>query len=230
LHAQRLSPVERPSPVERLVVMARWPAPGRCKSRLAAGCGAERAAWIQERLTSHTLQSAVASCASPQRELRLAVEGLGRRGLGRWQRALAHQGLALEAAPQGAGNLGCRMQRELRLAFAAGREAVVLVGTDLPSLEPADLALAFAALQEQPCVIGPASDGGYWLLGLRRDGFALAGAALMGGMPWGSDQVLQATLQAAQRRQLPVQLLREQSDLDQIGDLAAWLRCGPLLS
>jgi glycosyltransferase A (GT-A) superfamily protein (DUF2064 family) len=73
-------------------------------------------------------------------------------------------------------------------------------------------------------VLGPASDGGYWLIGLNRSGFSGAGPWLMAGIPWGSDQVLASTLARAQRRQLSPALLRQLSDLDTRADLEPWLR------
>jgi glycosyltransferase A (GT-A) superfamily protein (DUF2064 family) len=110
------------------------------------------------------------------------------------------------------------------LGFGAGAEQVVLIGSDLPALERADLERAFSALEQRPLVLGPASDGGYWLIGLNRDGFTGAGPSLMAGIPWGSDRVLAATLERAQRRQLSPALLRRLSDLDTRADLAPWLR------
>ena len=67
-----------------------------------------------------------------------------------------------------------------------------------------------------------AADGGYWLIGLNRDGFVRAGARLMAGMPWGGPQVLERTLAAAEALGLEAGLLRRQSDLDQRADLAPW--------
>ena len=214
-------------PRRRLVVLARWPAPGRCKRRLAADLGSsQRAAAIQGQLTLHTLRTAALAAQACGAELVLAADGLGRRGLRRWGQQL-RQGLpdrALLLGLQGGGGLGCRMQRQLRRGFAAGREQLVLIGSDLPALEGRDLELAFQALEQQPLVLGPATDGGYWLIGLNRTGFRRAGARLMAGIPWGSDQVLAATLQRAEALQLPPLLLRRQSDLDQRAALGPWIR------
>jgi rSAM/selenodomain-associated transferase 1 len=212
-------------PRRQLVVLARWPAVGRCKRRLAADLhSARRAAAVQRQLTDHTLRTAAAACAATGAELLLAVEGLGPRGRRRWGLALGRRGIAATLVGQGNGSLGCRMQRQWRLEFGAGAEQVVLIGSDLPALERADLERAFSALEQRPLVLGPASDGGYWLIGLNRDGFTGAGPSLMAGIPWGSDRVLAATLERAQRRQLSPALLRRLSDLDTRADLAPWLR------
>jgi len=204
-----------------LVVLARWPAPGRCKRRLSLSCGsAVAAAAVQGALTRHTLAVARLAAERCGARLELAVDGLGPRALRRWGRQL---GAAL-SVQQGGGSLGCRMQRQLRRAFAGGAEQVVLIGTDLPGLERSDLEAAFAALEHTPLVLGPANDGGYWLIGLNRRGQAQAAAQLMGGMPWGSSAVLERTLAVAEGLQLPVSLLRQQSDLDAVDDLTAWIR------
>ncbi|MFM7675121.1 MAG: TIGR04282 family arsenosugar biosynthesis glycosyltransferase [Synechococcus sp.] len=205
----------------QLVVLARWPAPGRCKGRLARGIGAGAAARVQARLTAHTL---AAVCAARQRlpfELVLAVSPLGPRAAGRWARQL---GLP-RVVPQGPGDLGTRMQRQLVRARREGARQVVLVGSDLPQLAAADLLAAFAALEQWPLALGPAADGGYWLIGLRLEpgaGPALGPAPLFSGIAWGTDQVLEQTRAAAGRWGLPLALLAERADLDRPADLRPW--------
>lgn len=212
--------------------MARWPAPGRCKRRLAASCGsAQAAAAIQGRLTSHTLRLAATAAAASGAQLRLAVDGLAAGALHRWERAIQQRGelplgCRLQLRAQGGGNLGCRMQRQLRQGFASGAERLVLIGTDLPGLECRDLTTALALLQADPLVLGPAVDGGYWLIGMNRCGFAQAGAQLMSGIGWGGAEVLADTLARAARLQLPAVLLRQQRDLDERSDLEAWWQAG----
>jgi rSAM/selenodomain-associated transferase 1 len=203
----------------QVVVMARWPAPGRCKRRLAISCGAAAAARIQQRLTAHTLATARQAADQAQAALVLAADGLGPKALERWGRNLGADAAVL----QGHGSLGQRMQGQLRRRFQQGAQQVVLIGTDLPGLEVADLTAAFGHLEQHPLVLGPAADGGYWLLGLTRGGYNRAGAALMAGMPWGNSTVLEATLQAAAARTLKPVLLRQQHDLDRHADLAPWI-------
>jgi rSAM/selenodomain-associated transferase 1 len=201
------------------VVLARWPAAGRCKRRLAITAGTAAAARVQQRLTAHTLATARLAAEQAQADLLLAADGLGPRALGRWGRALGADAAVL----QGRGSLGRRMHGQLQRSFERGAQQVVLIGTDLPGLEAGDLTAAFAHLQQHPLVLGPAADGGYWLIGLTRRGFERAGAALMAGMPWGSSSVLEATLEAAAAHSLTPALLRQQHDLDRHADLAPWI-------
>ncbi|EDY38807.1 conserved hypothetical protein [Cyanobium sp. PCC 7001] len=200
------------APLE-LVVMARWPAPGRCKSRLAAGIGAGRAAAIQGRLIQHTLATARLSRRRLGCRLVLAVQGLGPRACRRWGAELGCD----VAVPQGGGGLGTRLQRQLQRALAAGAGRVVLIGSDLPTLESADLEAAFAGLGPSGLVLGPAGDGGYWLIGLDH-----SRPALLAGIPWGSGAVLECTLAVARRLELSPVLLAVRHDLDRAADLRPW--------
>jgi rSAM/selenodomain-associated transferase 1 len=197
-----------------LVLMARAPAPLRCKSRLAAGgLGPRPAALVQGRLLAHTL--AVLDRAGDQLDARsrLALTGVGRRSA---RRLLGRSGRT-ELVSQGGGGLGLRLQRQCARGFAQGHRAIVLVGSDLPQLAAVDLQQAFAALQQVPLVLGPADDGGYWLIGLRAPA-----APLFAGIDWGGPQVLAQTLAQAERLNLSYSLLDCQGDLDRVADLACW--------
>ncbi len=212
--------------------MTRWPAPGRCKRRLAVGTGARCAAAIQARLTAHAVAAArQAILRGGQRpgaeppELVLATDGLALRAAQRWGRALGADRVRL----QGGGGLGVRLRRQLHRARVEGARAVVVVGSDLPELTAADLLAAFEALEQVPLVLGPARDGGYWLIGLADTALADpagASAALFAGhrrpIPWGREPVLAQTLAAAKAAGLPWQLLAERADLDRPEDLQAW--------
>ena len=204
--------------------MARWPAPLRCKRRLALGVGAAAAAAIQARLTAHVMREAALACSdpfagveAPRPELVLAVSGLGGRAARRWGRRLG----AARTVLQGRGGLGERLSRQMRRVHREGGRSLLLIGTDLPGLEAADLRQACQRLRDQPLLLGPALDGGYWLIGLSGDWpllFAGAGAAI----PWGGDQVLQRSLEAARRHGLEPELLGWRADLDHPADLQRW--------
>lgn len=207
----------------QLVVLARWPAPGRCKQRLAASCGSSAlAAAMQRRLSWHTVQTAAAAARHCGSELRLSASGLGPRALRRWGQQLQLRPLQLDL--QRGGNLGCRMHRQLQAGFSRGLQQLVLIGSDLPDLQSSDLEQAFSQLERHDLVLGPANDGGYWLIGMTRQGWQRSGAALFTGIPWSTDQVLPLSLQRAAAHGLNVALLRHQSDLDSRSALAPWLR------
>ena len=205
-------------------MLARWPAPGRCKSRLVPGVGRARAAAIQARLTQHGLAAAAqarramaaaaaAGCHGGGLELVLAASGLGPRAAVRWGRLLGVD----RVVAQGAGSLGLRMQRQMLRGCREGAAAVVLIGSDLPGLAAEDLLEAFQALEHSALVLGPAGDGGYWLIGRRR-----AMPQVFTGIDWGSDRVLAQTLQLADQAGLEAALLAERPDLDRPADLDPW--------
>ena len=199
----------------QLVVMARWPAPGRCKRRLSGGLGPARAARIQQVLTAHTL--AVASQLQGV-EVVVATDGVGPRAARRWLGAPA----GLRWVGQGRGSLGVRMQRQINRAIREGARSVVLIGSDLPQLEHADLAAGFACLGAAAgdgcdLVLGPADDGGYWLIGLHR-----SQPSLFSGIHWGSDRVMGCTVERAEGLGLDVGLLATRRDLDWPKDLLPW--------
>lgn len=204
-------------------MLARWPAPGRCKSRLVPGVGRARAAAIQARLTQHGLAAAAqarramaSTCADSQGlglDVVLAASGLGPRAAERWGRLLGVD----RVVEQGSGSLGLRMQRQMLRGCREGAAAVVLIGSDLPALAAEDLLEAFRALQHSAMVLGPAGDGGYWLIGRRR-----ATPQLFAGIDWGSDRVLAQTLRLAGQAGLATALLAERHDLDRPADLDPW--------
>ena len=206
--------------------MARWPAPGRCKARLASDllgrlnlAGVEaRSAWIQQRLTGHTL----AVAAELQRQALfttvLAVSGLGPVAAQRWGQ---RHGIA-QVRLQGPGSLGTRMKRQLLIQRSA-KQAALVIGSDLPDLNRQDLLLAAERLAERDLVLGPASDGGYWLIGLSARLLDAPERWPLSGIPWGGPQVCQSTLKAAWRAGLSTDLLAERQDVDHLSDLDPWL-------
>lgn len=213
----------------RLVLLARWPAPGRCKRRLAQAIGSRRAAAVQAGLLWHGMaaaRQAAQAAASGAGELDgaamevvLALDGVGARARGR----LAARWPVDRLVDQGGGSLGLRLQRQVMRARREGIGHLVLVGSDLPGLCRADLLAAFAALQRREVVLGPAADGGYWLIGLRpRLDVALLFAGAHAPIPWGTERVWEATLEAVARAGWMAALLPERRDLDRAADLAVW--------
>ena len=116
--------------------------------------------------------------------------------------------------PQTGRDLGEKMTHAFRNAFQSGAERVVIVGSDSPGLPVDYLAQAFRFLEEAPLVIGPARDGGYYLVGLRRPC-----PELFESIPWSTAEVLPRTLDRAARLGLSVRLLPEYFDVDRPADL-----------
>jgi hypothetical protein len=129
----------------------------------------------------------------------------------------------LPRVPQCAGDLGARMLGALRYLLDDRKyEAALLVGSDIPLLTAAHLRDAAETLQgrsatpsgERSVVLGPADDGGYYLIGMTQPH-----AALFDGIAWGSDSVLTDTLRTAQRIGVEARLIRSAYDVDTVDDL-----------
>ena len=127
--------------------------------------------------------------------------------------------------PQPEGDLGQRMAAAFAEGFRRGARRVAIIGTDVPWVSRATVASALSALDEHDVALGPARDGGYYLLALREPR-----PAHFEGIAWSTPEVLSATLGHAERLGLSVRLLEPLTDLDTLDDLRAeWPRLLPML-
>ncbi len=198
---------------DRVIVMTRFPEPGKTKTRLIPALGAERATALHCLLVRKTLQSVV--CLTQQRRRRLEVRFAG--GSSDGMQALF--GNQANYVPQVGSDLGERIISAFADAFAEGAQRVVVIGTDCPDLEPAILQQAFEQLLQADVVIGPAVDGGYYLVGM-----CCQHAQLFREIDWGTEFVLKQTLENSARLRLRVQLLKSLPDVDCPEDLIACRR------
>jgi rSAM/selenodomain-associated transferase 1 len=189
---------------ETLIIFTRYPEPGRTKTRLMPELGANGAAALHRALVKRTLSTA--RKASKARDLILEIHHTGAMVPMR-----AWLGSQWEYRPQAAGNLGARMLASL----AAAPGPAVLIGTDCPDLTPEVLVGAFAALQDCDVVLGPAADGGYYLVGLNS-----ARPEIFKNIPWGSAQVLSSTRERLIEAGLRWHEMATLSDIDRPEDLA----------
>ena len=198
---------------ERLIIFTRNPEPNRCKTRLIPSLGPEGAAELHQSMTTHTLDVASRFCT--QRPVQLHVEFDAHDGAP-FQSSMGNKSMFRRQAE---GDLGTRLAWAFRRAFDEGAERVVLIGTDCPGITGRLLESSFGLLEHQDVVLGPASDGGYYLMGLQSHEPALFDA-----MPWGSSKVLAETLIRAERHRLGTALLPTLDDVDRPEDLAVWER------
>lgn len=183
----------------RVVIFARWPEPGKVKTRLATAYGAEAAARVYRRMLDHTL-SVTKQSGLP---VELRVTGASR------ERFEAEFGPGLAISEQGEGDLGERLARV--------EPPALVIGSDLPGLTPGLLREGADALAAHEVVIGPAGDGGYWLIGLRQPM-----PWLFTGMAWSTPNVLSKTMARLDARGIEHLLLAELADVDEPDDLADW--------
>lgn len=198
-------PLMSPIPTPKLVLMTKTPRMGRVKTRLARDIGTVLA-W-------HFYRTAVTKIvrdlgSDPRWQTLLAVapfEGLSDRGF-----FPPH----LIRVPQGQGDLGDRMGR-LMTQLPAG--PIVMIGGDCPGITPAHIAEAFSALGRADAVFGPAHDGGYWLVGLKRRPNV---PNIFQNVRWSTQYTLADTLANCTR--LKVETLQTRHDIDTGADLAGW--------
>jgi uncharacterized protein len=192
----------------RLVVMAKEPVAGRVKTRLARELGVGAAT----RFARHAIRTLLQRVSGDARwQTTLAVAPDAALGVRVWPPAIAR-------LAQGRGDLGHRMQRIMN-RLPPG--PVVIVGTDVPGIAPEPIAAAFRLLGHNDAVFGPAVDGGYWLIGLRRRPRVLRA---FGGVRWSTVHALADTL--ANLEGLKVGRVRALADVD---DAAALASAAPLI-
>ena len=207
-----------------LILMTRWPAAGRCKKRLAKEIGPIRAAIIQQQLTRHTFSVAKALEKKGMVNIKLSIAGIAPKGIKRWG---SKEGIKA-VNQQGKGNLGLRMRRQILKAQVSPHSQInygkttIVIGTDLPNLCQLDLIRAIKYLENYEMVLGPANDGGYWLIGLTGRLVNPVATWPFSGIPWGTDQVLTKTLRLAEQLGTSHTVLNKQNDIDLIEDLAPW--------
>ncbi len=193
----------------RLVIFTRYPEAGRVKTRLIPVLGEEGAADLHRRMTRRTLAAANELAQHGLASVEVCFTGGGE------QRMKQLFGEELKLVPQlEEGDLGERMHAAFQRCFGEGAEKVVIVGTDCPGLSGRIMLRAFDELDQTPLVLGPARDGGYYLIGLTG-----VPPKLFEGIPWGTDRVLEMTMDLAKRLELPVTLLIPLDDVDRPEDL-----------
>ncbi|MDB9529144.1 TIGR04282 family arsenosugar biosynthesis glycosyltransferase [Oscillatoria sp. CS-180] len=196
-----------------LFMMTRFPQPGYTKTRMIPALGPEGAAWLQQRMTEHLLQRFVG--LHHHRELSFEVHFTGATSTQMldW---LGHQ-VVLKA--QCEGNLGQRLSYAFEQGFADGLSRILVMGSDCPSLGEAHIFQALKLLNTRDVVLGPAEDGGYYLIGLKAPQ-----PELFEGITWGQSCVLEQTLAIANRYCLSTSLLKSLPDIDRPEDLPLWIR------
>lgn len=117
--------------------------------------------------------------------------------------------------PQSGGGLGHRLNDAFVQGFQAGLERIVIIGSDCPEIDATHLEQAFCQLHSHDVVLGPAQDGGYYLVGLRR-----ACAELFQGITWGTEQVFKQTVAIATQLGLSLATLETLRDVDRPEDIA----------
>lgn len=201
-----------------ILFFMKWPAKGEAKTRLAADVGAQAALDLARAMAEDMLNSLkwvedtdIVICFTPKER-----EADFRAWLGEdrtyW--------------PQRGPELGRRMKNAFFTAFHRGYDQAVLLGGDIPDVHDEDIRQAFAHLENrQSCVLGPAEDGGYWMVGFDARGSL---DEIFIDMDWGGPSVLEQTLRRLEFDERDVKLLTRRTDVDTLADLRSVVERGGL--
>ena len=201
---------------ERLIVFTRYPEPGTTKTRMIPELGPEGAADLQRRMTEHIVARVVKLIGKRKMTVEIRYEG------GSEQLMAAWLGNGFSYCPQGEGDIGLRMGLALEHAFTQEFESVVIIGSDIPDITTDILQNAFEILKHIDLVLGPAGDGGYYLIGVHRKTFRYWNPQLFNNISWGTENVLPQTLAIAEKLGLNYSLLDTLYDVDRPEDLRVW--------
>ncbi len=200
---------------QRLILFTRYPQPGKAKTRLIPALGAAGAADLHRQMVEQTL----AEIKQLQELVQLSVEiwFAATEDSAETQRQMQDWLGDWDYSPQSNGDLGQQLIAANQTAFNSGMQQVITIGSDCPGLKAGLMQQAFGLLNQHDLVLGPAQDGGYYLIGLRRHL-----PELFCNITWSSERVLQQTVEIASGLGLSVAYLETLADVDRPEDLAVW--------
>lgn len=197
-----------------LVIFAKAPVPGQVKTRLCPPLTPDEAATLHGSFVLDTLERSKLAATKLKLPIDRYLACAPSSTLVFFQ--IMEERHSVKLLDQVGDDLGARMQQAFETLFAKGYQRVFIVGTDVPSLPLEHYKQALALLETNDLVLGPALDGGYYLIGLTR-----AVPELFATMPWSTDRVLALTLEKAATLGLTTARLPEWRDVDTIDDLNA---------
>jgi hypothetical protein len=198
---------------DRLIVFTRYPQPGKTKTRMISLLGNEGAAMLQRQMTEYTLKIIRKIPNFSNISAAIYFAGDDKQLMQNWL------GSDLIYQPQIEGDLGQRMQTAFQESFLTGTTKAIAIGTDCPEINTTIFSKAFKALERYDLVLGPAVDGGYYLIGLNR-----LIPELFIGINWGTSEVFAQTKKIAQHLKLNVYYLPILNDVDRPEDIYIWQR------
>ncbi len=206
--------MKNPSSQRGIIIFTRFPEPGLTKTRLIPVLGPEGACRLHREMTENIV--AQVQKANKNYPLMMEIHFSG----GSPEQMAGWLGRDFVYVIQEKGDLGTRMERAFQKAFRQGWKRVVLIGSDLPDLTPAIIQESLERLTDHDLVLGPAWDGGYYLIGMKASRPELFGNSIF----WGTKEVLKNTLLKANQLGLKTALLPRLRDVDRPEDLAENIR------
>jgi len=197
-------------PEMSLIIFARFPSPGKVKTRLAGDIGDEPAAEFYKLCAEHVFRESDKLSGRAQRYL-FYSDPEDAKEMQHWG------GPRFNYVAQVGSDLGRRLEHAFGTVFEHGAQKAVVLATDVPGISADIVDEAFRALDSSDVVLGPCPDGGYYLLGMKR-----LYKELFANIPWSTDQVLNETSDAMRKLGLTVRRLPALADIDTGEDLRRW--------
>ncbi len=191
-----------------LIIFTRFPQPGKTKTRLSRVMGNEAAAACQRQMTEHMVAQSRELARHRAVDLQIHYDGATLAEMTAWL------GSDMTYHLQAAGDMGRRLAASFSFGFQGKRSKIILAGADCPSVSPALLGAAFAAMPQADLVIGPALDGGYYLIGMHGPH-----PELFVKIDWGTARVLPQTMDKAASLKLIIRQMDPLHDIDRPEDL-----------
>ena len=199
--------------VEEIIIFTRYPEPGKVKTRLVPFLGKEETALMHRRLSEQIIRQVLRVQEIRPVLISLFYSGGSLQQMKNW---LKYQ--FIYEKQQGA-DIGIRMAAAFQSAWKRGRKRAVLIGTDCPLMNADLLEEALDKLRTNDVVLGPANDGGYYLIGLHDDLPAGQFDSLFVNIAWGSADVFKQTVNRARKYKLRIATLEQLHDIDRVEDL-----------
>lgn len=188
-----------------VIVFEKEPLPGKVKTRLAKDIGEKEAAKVYEQLITLTHNA----LKEVKADIFVFYDGNGS--------SKEHRDCRYHYNAQLGNNLGERMLHAFREVFIKGYKKVLIIGTDCPGINKGILEESFCQLDQQDISLGPALDGGYYLIGMKK-----AHASLFQSIPWSTNKVFERTLEKLHGMNLTFSVLPTLRDIDDWDDLMAF--------
>ncbi len=195
-----------------LILFAKLPRPGNVKTRLGADLGMDKAAEVYRILAEHAFTLADTAMSNGVKVYLFFVPDASESEMRNWV------GRDFVYCPQQGVTLGDRMKHAFSRTFDDGSNTTAILGTDVPDLTTDVLFSSYELLSKVDIVLGPSTDGGYYLLGMNRPV-----KSVFDGIEWSTDRVFLQTLQLLKQQRLSFDVLPEFSDIDTKEDYEKYL-------
>ena len=202
-----------------LIIMAKWPRFGSCKTRLSKDIGKNNALKVQRQMLNHTFS--VSNYLKEQKiaEISIAITGIGLNSSKRWCQDIGIKNFYF----QGKGCLGEKMKRQIfksrRNSRNYQKKNIIFIGTDLPNLSHIDIKKTISKLENKDVILGPSNDGGYWLIAFSQRFISRNNYLPFINIQWSSNHVLKKTIDNLSQQKRNIDFLNTKIDIDTLHDI-----------